>query len=62
MTSIKLVGEAYLQGLNDALKIIASLGYGKNEDVDEGHEDAYRAIEKYKNSWEVADPVSSVNK
>jgi hypothetical protein len=32
-------------GMQDALNLIALLPYGRNEDVSEGQEDAYRAIE-----------------
>ena len=42
---------AFEAGLNTALKCIASIGYGKNQDVDEGHEEAYRAVEAYLKDW-----------
>jgi len=48
------VPEAYEKGLRDALGLIASIGYGKNEDVDEGHEEAFRAIEKHLTEWKAA--------
>jgi len=47
---------AFETGLNTALKIIASLGYGKNQDVDEGHEEAYRAVETYFADWKANKP------
>ena len=42
----KLNADCFDDGLTEALKIIASLGYGENQDVDIGHEEAYRAVEK----------------
>ena len=42
---------AFEAGLNTALKIIASLGYGENQGVDAGHEEAYRAVETYLADW-----------
>jgi hypothetical protein len=47
---------AYEKGLDDALALIASLGYGRNQDVDEGHEEAYRAIEFHLKHWKAAKP------
>lgn len=38
-------------GLRTAISVIASIGYGKNEDVDAGHEEALRAVEKYLTDW-----------
>lgn len=38
-------------GLRTAICVIASIGYGKNEDVDAGHEEALRAVEKYLTDW-----------
>jgi hypothetical protein len=38
-------------GLRTAISVIASIGYGKNEDVDAGHEEAFRAVEKYLTDW-----------
>ena len=46
-TDDELEACAFETGLNEALKVIASIGYGKNQDVDEGHEEAYRAVETY---------------
>ena len=46
---------AYEKGLNDALDLIVSLRYGRNQDVDEGHEDAYRAIEFHLKHWKAAE-------
>jgi len=45
---------AYEKGLDDALALIVSLGYGRNQDVDEGHEEAYRAIEFHLKHWKAA--------
>ena len=47
-----IVRSAYAKGLSDAMGLIASLGYGRNQDVDEGHEEAFRAIESYFNDWQ----------
>lgn len=49
-----LIEAAYEKGLSDALGIVASIGYGATEDVDRGHEDAYRAIEKHLADWKAA--------
>jgi len=49
---------AFETGMDTALKCIASLGYGKNHDVDEGHEDAYRAVETYLKDWKTHRPAS----
>ena len=46
------------KGLNTALKCIASIGYGKNQDVDEGHEEAYRAVEAYLKDWKSSKPAA----
>lgn len=48
---------AYEKGLRDALSIIASIGYGKNPDMDEGHEEAYRAIEAHLAAWKTGKPA-----
>ena len=48
---------AFETGLNEALKVIASIGYGKNQDVDEGHEEAYRAVETYLKDWKANKPA-----
>ena len=45
-------------GLNTALKCIASLGYGRNEDVEEGHEDGYRAVETCLKDWKANKPAA----
>lgn len=39
--------EGFAAGMGTAMRIVASIGYGKNRDVDEGHYEAFRAIEKY---------------
>jgi hypothetical protein len=44
--------EGVTKGLATALNLVASLGYGENESVDAGHEEAFRAIEAYKRQWE----------
>lgn len=49
-----LIETAYEKGLSDALGIVASIGYGATEDVDRGHEDAYRAIEKHLADWKAS--------
>jgi hypothetical protein len=41
--------------LDDALALIGSLGYGRNQDVDEGHQDAFRAIEFHLKHWKAAE-------
>jgi hypothetical protein len=41
----------YEKGLNDALACIASLGYGRSYDVDHGHDEAFRAVAKYRDDW-----------
>lgn len=41
------VGDAYEAGLQTALGLIGSIGYGKNEDVDRGHEEAFSAVAKH---------------
>jgi hypothetical protein len=41
----------YEKGLNDALACIASLGYGRSDDVDHGHDEAFRAVAKYRDDW-----------
>lgn len=45
------VARGYEKGLVDALGIIASLGYGENEHVDEGHAEAFRAVDKHLTEW-----------
>jgi hypothetical protein len=40
-------------GLTQALKIIASIGYGASNDVDLGHEEAYHAVERYLKDWKI---------
>jgi hypothetical protein len=52
--NIVSVLRAYEKGLQDALAVIASLGYGRTEDVDEGHEEAFRAVEKHITDWRAA--------
>lgn len=52
MTQTDDARNAYAKGLSDALGLIASLGYGKNLDVDEGHEEAFCAVERYLNEWQ----------
>jgi hypothetical protein len=52
MTHADDARNAYAKGLSDALGLIASLGYGKNQDVDEGHEEAFRAVERHLNEWQ----------
>ncbi|GGW24174.1 hypothetical protein GCM10011452_09560 [Gemmobacter lanyuensis] len=49
-----MIETAYEKGLSDALGIVASIGYGATEDVDRGHEDAYRAIEKHLADWKAS--------
>jgi hypothetical protein len=41
----------YEKGLNDALACIASLGYGRSDDVDHGHDEAFRAVAKCRDDW-----------
>jgi hypothetical protein len=45
---------AYEKGLQDALRVIASLEYGMSEGVDEGHEKAFRAVQKHLADWRAA--------
>ena len=56
-TDDELEACAFETGLNEALKVIASIGYGKNQDVDEGHEEAYRAVETYLKDWKANKPA-----
>jgi len=48
------LAKSYESGMQCALGIIAAIGYGKNEDVDAGHEEAYRAIERHLADWKTA--------
>lgn len=48
------VAEAYENGMRRALGLVASLGYGKNEDVDRGHEEAFGAIQQDLDNWKAA--------
>jgi hypothetical protein len=52
MTQTDNERDAYAKGLSDALGLIASLGYGRNQDVDEGHEEAFRAVERHLKEWQ----------
>lgn len=45
---------SYQLSMETALKVIASIGYGKNEDVDYGHKDAFRAVEAHLADWKAA--------
>ena len=49
-----LIEASYEKGLSAALGVVASIGYGASEDVDRGHEDAYRAIENHLADWKAA--------
>jgi hypothetical protein len=50
--------EGFEAGLKAAMKVIASIGYGQNQDVDEGQEQAFRAVQKYFHNWKEADTSS----
>ena len=46
-----MVAQAYERAVTEAMGVVASIGYGKNEDVDAGHEEAFRAIEAHLKDW-----------
>jgi len=48
---------AFRLGMETALKVIASIGYGKNEDVDCGHGEAFAAVEGYLAGWKADTPA-----